>query len=197
MDPIFQTYLSHLLPLNLRTILGPGLASLFHVVGPQIPDFWCWRWWRPDVVFSRVFHISQLGSFQRYLSFLSFLHSFHSYIFSLQSVLFSYHSFFFRFLRPSSLEKTKSWLHGSRIFCTSNGREHKIWVDTNRLLHRWLGRCSSLSSRAHRRNAFFTSLGVSPIRKQGPKNTTKSPQSYSTEFDLHTTHCKKPWDATK
>ena len=105
MDPIFQTYLSHLLPLNLRTILGPGLASLFHVVGPQIPDFWCWRWWRPDVVFSRVFHISQLGSFQRYLSFLSFLHSFHSYIFSLQSVLFSYHSFFFRFLRPSSLEK--------------------------------------------------------------------------------------------
>lgn len=96
MDPISQTYLSHRLPLNLRTILGPGLASLFHVVGPQIPDFWCWRWWRPDVVFSRVFHISQLGSFQLYLSFLSFLHSFHSYIFSFQSVLFYYHSFFAR-----------------------------------------------------------------------------------------------------
>ena len=166
----FQTYLSHRLPLNLRTVSGPGLASLFHVVGPQIPDFWCWRWWRPDVVFSRVFHISQLGSFQRYLSFLSFLHSFHSYIFSFQSALFYYHSFFARknkILTP--------WFTNLLHFKWARAQNLGWHKQTVASVARALLFAKLPSAQAQR--------FVSPIRKQGPKNTTKSPQSYSTEFD--------------
>ncbi len=92
--------------------------------------------------------------FQIFCSSLSFVLTFFSFL----HLFLAIRSFLLPFLllqASSSFSQKTSWLHGSRIFCTSNGREHKIWVDTNRLLHRWLGRCSSLSSGAHRLNAFF------------------------------------------